>query len=330
MSAGYASRLKEYPNKGKVGLPESFDTRRALSLKLKHLTEELRASKYTVVLTGAGISTSSGIPDFRGPNGIWTKEKERQRQQQQRKNPRKRPRTDASEPPVVAAAEGETKNKNTEDNNLFARARPTLTHRAITKLTLDGKLKYCVTQNVDGLHRRSGLSRNFHSTVHGCVFTEKCASCGCEYFRDDETGGLSFKPTGNRCDDCGGEGILHDILLDWEDPVLDMERVHAECEKADLVLCLGTSLRIEPVGSLPLLAKKFVIVNLQVTPKDEMASSIIRGRVDYVMQSLMSNLGYRDDWEDEPLPDIERMWKPDTDQNKEWDLLVEEGIVKSS
>lgn len=309
MSSGYASRLSEYPNKGVVGLPESYDSRRALSIKLKRLSEELQASKYTVILTGAGISTASGIPDFRGPNGIWTKEKEKQKK-------RKRKRPDSSQAP--------SPKEESDNENLFAHAKPTLTHRAITRLALDGKIKYCVTQNVDGLHRRSGLSRDHHSTVHGCVFTEKCATCGCEYYRDNELNGLSFKPTGNKCnvDGCGGK--LHDILLDWEDPVLDMDQVHSECEKADFVLCLGTSLRIEPVGSLPLLAKKFAIVNLQVTPKDESATYIIRAKVDEVMDSLMSNLGYEDDWKDEPSPPIERKWKPNAEQNEQWLDMMEE------
>ena len=117
---------------------------------------------------------------------------------------------------------------------------------------------------------------------------------------------------------------MYDILLDWEDPVLDMDKVNAECEKADFVLCLGTSLRIEPVGSLPLLAKKFAIVNLQATAKDESATYIIRAKVDDVMESLMSNLGYKDDWKDEPSPPIERTWNPDADQNEEWLLLIDE------
>mmetsp|Transcript_20030 Transcript_20030/g.45613 ORF Transcript_20030/g.45613 Transcript_20030/m.45613 type:complete len:277 (-) Transcript_20030:181-1011(-) len=252
MSAGYASRLSDYPNKGKVGLPESYDSRRALGLKLKHLVKEVKASKYTVVLTGAGISTSSGIPDFRGPKGIWTKEKERQQEEKNNSKSRKRKLSDTATKSSKTRKEEEKQG----NNNMFACAKPTLTHRAITKLTLDGKLKYCVTQNVDGLHRRSGLSRNYHSTVHGCVFTEKCPKCGSEIFGDEELGGLSFQPTGNRCGQCSDEVELCDILLDWEDPVLDIERVYAECAKADLVLCLGTSLRIEPVGSLPLLAKK--------------------------------------------------------------------------
>mmetsp|Transcript_26920 Transcript_26920/g.63230 ORF Transcript_26920/g.63230 Transcript_26920/m.63230 type:complete len:324 (+) Transcript_26920:109-1080(+) len=322
MSAGYASRLSNYPNKGKVGLPESSDTRRLLSIKLKHLTQELRASSYTVVLTGAGISTASGIPDFRGPNGIWTKEKEGKRVETKKSRNRKRKHS-------VSFESFGTEEEEELEENMFARAKPTLTHRAITKLMLDGRINYCITQNVDGLHRRSGLSRSYHSTVHGCVFTEKCANCGSEYFGDEELGGLSFKPTGNHCDDCGNNGLLHDTLLDWEDPVLDIERVSAECEKADLVLCLGTSLRIEPVGSLPLRAKKIIIVNLQVTPKDEMASFVIRAKVDDVMETLMRNLGYNNEWEGEPLPSLERKWKPDANQNKEWALLVSEFVKRS-
>ena len=73
MSAGYASRLSAYPNKGVVGLPESYDTSRALSIKLERLAGDIQESAYIVMLTGAGISTAAKIPDFRGPNGIWTK-----------------------------------------------------------------------------------------------------------------------------------------------------------------------------------------------------------------------------------------------------------------
>eukprot|EP00536_Pseudo-nitzschia_multiseries_P017781 jgi/Psemu1/154796/gw1.1809.15.1 len=283
MSAGYASRLSEYPNKGTVGLPESYDSSRALSMKLKHLVKAVKESKYTVVLTGAGISTASGIPDFRGPDGIWTKEKERQRLEKKKlTSPNRKRKLSETTTTPASSPSAETQNE-----HMFARAKPSLTHHAITKLVEDGKIKYCVTQNVDGLHRRSGLSRNHHSTVHGCIFTEKCARCGFEYFGDKELGGLSFQPTGNRCGKCVDGGDMRDTLLDWEDPVLDMERVQAQCEKADLILCLGTSLRIEPVGSLPLLADNFVIVNLQATPKDKMAAQIIRAKVDDVMESLM-------------------------------------------
>ena len=179
----------------------------------------------------------------------------------------------------------------------------------LTQLAIDNKIKYLITQNVDGLHKRSGLPRSLHSFVHGCVFTEKCSNSNCqtEFYRDFDVGGLSFQPTGRKCDVCGED--LLDTLLDWEDalPEADFERAEVECEKSDLVICLGTSLRIEPVGSLPLRAKKFVIVNLQVTPKDEDADLIIKAPVDLVMESLMYHLGYEDNWKETAHP-VERVW----------------------
>lgn len=298
MPVGYAARLSEYPNKGVVGLPESFDSKRQLMFKFEKLTNWVRDSKHLVILTGAGISTSAGIPDFRGPKGVWTLERQ-QKQTQRRKRKR--------------SGEDRSNESNTDEKKVpvmdFGKAKPTLTHRAITKLAQSGKLKYCVTQNVDGLHRRAGLSRNLHASVHGCAFTEKCHTCFTEYFRDKDVGGMSFQPTGNLCELCGGN--LHDTLLDWEDalPEEDFQRAEREFDQADLVLCLGTSLRIEPVGSLPLRAKRFAIVNLQVTPLDSDAAMIIRANVDDVMESLMQALGYTS-WIDDPPASIERRWTP--------------------
>lgn len=282
MSAGYASRLKEYPDKGVCGLPELQDTKRSLIVKIKQLAALVKDSRHLVVLTGAGISTSAGIPDFRGPNGVWTLEKD----DDSRKKKRKR------EPVEMD----------------FTAAKPTLTHRAITKLASLGILKFCITQNVDGLHRRSGLSRSQHAVLHGCAFTEKCSNCSTEYFQNFDVGGMSFQKTGRKCKRCGGD--LLDTLLDWEDalPEDDFERATIECAKADLVLCLGTSLRIEPAGGLPALAEKFVIVNLQETPYDRQAALIIRGRVDDVMDNLLEQLGYAE-WDDGKAPEIERVWR---------------------
>jgi mono-ADP-ribosyltransferase sirtuin 6 len=205
----------------------------------------------------------------------------------------------------------------------FSQAQPTLTHRAITKLAHVGKLHYCATQNVDGLHRRAGLSRQHHAALHGCAFTEACSSCQTEYFRDVDVGGMSFQPTGNKCDgggDDGGvvcQGDLHDTLLDWEDalPEEDFERAERECEQADLIVCLGTSLRIEPAGSLPLRGTRFVIINLQATPKDEDAAMIIRAPVDNVMDDLMQQLGHTN-WKEEAPPPIERRWSSSRGSSK--------------
>ena len=171
MSSGYASRLSEYSNKGICGLPEVKDSQRAFTVKLKRLAELVQNAPHIVVITGAGVSTSAGIPDFRGPYGVWTKEKESKEGGYKNNSGRKRGR------------QGETAPRQIED---FSDAKPTLCHRAITKLVSLGKVDYCVTQNVDGLHRRSGLSRSKHAAVHGCVFTERCENkeCGAEFFRD--------------------------------------------------------------------------------------------------------------------------------------------------
>ncbi|KAG7360118.1 silent information regulator protein Sir2 [Nitzschia inconspicua] len=321
MSGSYASRLSQYPNKGVVGLPEIFDTTRALHNKSKQLTKLVQASKRTVILTGAGISTAARIPDFRGPSGIWTLEK---RQQDETANGRKRKRpVQLDENQKHQATKDSIPSSQRTESIDFAKARPTLTHLAITKLAKDGRIDYVVTQNVDGLHRRAGLSRNSHSTVHGCVFTQKCSNpkCGIEIFLDNEVDGLSFQPTGQLCEECGYK--MHDILLDWEDAVLDLDLVTKKCEDAELVLCLGTSLRINPVGSLPLLAQKFVIINLQATPFDEHASLIIRAKVDQVMEKLMSQLGYDKSWKQEVTP-VERKWKPLKGDNKAFAQILAE------
>jgi mono-ADP-ribosyltransferase sirtuin 6 len=299
MSAGYASRLSEYPDKGVCGLPERQDSQRSLSLKLKRLADWVLHSEHFVVVTGAGISTSAGIPDFRGPNGVWTLEETQSKHRSSPDN-RKRKRPDSSNLQNTASASMD-----------FSKAQPTSTHRAITKLASVGKIKYCATQNVDGLHRRSGLSRSHHAALHGCAFTEICATCNTEHFRDEDVGGMSFQPTGRKCSMVGCDGSLHDTLLDWEDqlPEDDFAQAEAHCDRADLVLCLGTSLRIEPAGSLPTRAKRFVIVNLQETPKDKKAAMIIRAPVDQVMEDLMARLLYKD-WQEEEHPPVERNWKP--------------------
>jgi NAD+-dependent protein deacetylase sirtuin 6 len=298
MSAGYASRLKEYPNKGKCGLAESQETHRSLNVKVRQLADLVRASPRIVILTGAGISTSAGIPDFRGPKGIWTLEEQKQKQTKKRK---RNDNQQQQEDGVVVK----------EDSLMdFGKAQPTFTHYCITQLVKLKIVRYVITQNVDGLHRRSGLSRNHHCALHGCVFTETCEKCKTEYLRKFEVGGMSFQKTGRQCTLCLGD--LRDTLLDWEDalPEDDYERAQEECEKADLVICCGTSLRITPVGNLPLLAKKFVIINLQETPHDDMACLRIRGRVDLVFGMLMGRLGLNPRKAIDSPPLVEMVWTP--------------------
>ena len=214
----------------------------------------------------------------------------------------------------------------------FDQAKPTLTHRGLYYLCkTDTKRSYfCITQNVDGLHRRSGLTRGTLAILHGCVFTEKCQDCGREYFRDEQVPGISFQQTGAKCTKCGGP--LRDVLLDWCDhlPEDDWDRCQERCNEADLIVTLGTSLRMEPAASLVTHGKRYVVVNLQVTPYDEGAAMVVRARVDALWPMLLQALGYPSDWETAyPNPPIEResdaicpkygtrWWKPPVDHEEE-------------
>ncbi|KAG0724467.1 NAD-dependent protein deacetylase Sirt6 [Chionoecetes opilio] len=144
MACSYADGLSKYENKGKLGLPEKFDPAEEVERKAQTLAGWVRESKHTVVHTGAGISTAAGIPDFRGPKGVWTLEKE------------------GLKPNV---------------NISWDAAKPTLTHMAIVSLEQRGYVQYVVTQNIDGLHLRSGLPRKKLAELHGDMFVDKCNQC---------------------------------------------------------------------------------------------------------------------------------------------------------
>ena len=253
------------------------------------------------------------VSDFRGPTGVWTLEAKEKKKRKTTTRPTtagqkgKRQRGNGMD----SSSTTENKNDNSPTTPMqFNNAQPTLTHRALYYLWKKERLQFLVTQNVDGLHRRSGFPRDALAILHGCVFTEKCESCGREYFRDQEVTGISFQRTGPRCTRAGCKGYLRDTLLDWCDhlPEDDWERSQTMCEGADLIITLGTSLRMEPAASLVTLGKQYVVVNLQTTPYDEDAALVIRYKVDELLPLLLQRLGYPDDWEEEYLePETDRV-----------------------
>ncbi|XP_050438333.1 NAD-dependent protein deacetylase Sirt6 isoform X2 [Adelges cooleyi] len=268
MSCNYADGLSPYEYKGEMGMEEMFDSPDELKLKISQLAKWIKDSKYTVFHTGAGISTSAGIPDFRGPKGVWTLEKE---------------------------------GKKPEVNLDFNDAEPTITHMAINSLVNQGCANYVVSQNIDGLHLKSGLPRQFLSEVHGNMFTMKCIKCKRSFVSK-----TAVQTVGQRCLNlkCMGvtknghqcRGVLYDTILDWEhqlpDDELELAELHSKM--ADLCICLGTSLQIQPINQVPFYAKKnsgkVVICNLQKTKCDRKADLVIHAYVDDVMRSLMEIL----------------------------------------
>eukprot|EP00243_Klebsormidium_subtile_P010988 TRINITY_DN604_c0_g1_i2.p1 TRINITY_DN604_c0_g1~~TRINITY_DN604_c0_g1_i2.p1 ORF type:complete len:516 (-),score=81.36 TRINITY_DN604_c0_g1_i2:112-1659(-) len=266
MSLGYAEKLsyRDASFLGKLGAAEKFDALEDAEAKVKELAELIQKSKHMLVYTGAGISTSCGIPDFRGPNGIWTLQ--------------------STGKPIPQATYS------------FAQARPSYTHMALKALLDAGKVHYIVSQNVDCLHLRSGIPRCQLAELHGNCFREICPKCGAEYVRDFELETVGLKSTGRRCTVPGCEGRLKDSVLDWEDalPADELAAADRHSKEADLALCLGTSLQIIPARDMPVKCirggGKVVIVNLQATPRDKKAALVIHAKADEVMQGVMRTL----------------------------------------
>ncbi|KAL1117537.1 hypothetical protein AAG570_003853 [Ranatra chinensis] len=274
MSCSYSDGLSHYENKGKLGLKEVFDSEETVSAKVDKLAKWMAAADHVVVHTGAGISTSAGIPDFRGPNGVWTLE---------------------------------SQGKKPEISLSFNDAVPTKTHMALLKLIQTGKVQYIISQNIDGLHLRSGVPRKYLAELHGNMFVEQCSFCKRQFVRKKATTSVGQKCLGNSCPAQKGggrscRGKMHDVILDWEHslPEKDLELADYHTGISDLNLCLGTTLQIVPSGNLPLRTKKYrggkiVICNLQPTKHDKKADLIINTYVDDVMTQLMERLDLKID-----------------------------------
>lgn len=236
----------------------------------------LQESRCTVALTGAGISTPSGIPDFRSPgSGLWEK-------------------VDAAEVATIWAFTANPRKVHdflAPLEQVLVQAKPNPAHLALARLEAQGRLQAVITQNIDGLHQKSG-SRTVIE-VHGNLEQVVCLRCRkrepTALFRQMMAKGRSdprYYPT---CP-CGGL-LKPDVTLFGE--ALPEEAMAAALEharKADLFLVAGSSLTVQPAASLPLFAKEngawLVIVNLQSTPLDEQADAVIRAPVEEALPLL--------------------------------------------
>lgn len=261
-------------------IQEYEDSEETLDLKVKELAEFIRASKHAVVYTGAGISTSASIPDYRGPQGVWTLQDRGQK-------------LDRSK---ISSLEN---------------AQPTLVHRSLRKLVDENLCKYIVSTNIDNLHVRSGLTPlDQVAELHGNCFVEYCIACKKQFLRPFSVTGnrlidsASVTPenkayvvhlTGRTCDAC--EGPLRDNIVHFgEDLILEhIENSVVHSNKSDLALVMGTSMRVSPACNLPEPAYeknggKLVIINLQKTPYDKFCALRIWARTDVVFEKLMREL----------------------------------------
>lgn len=182
----------------------------------------------------------------------------------------------------------------------MASAYPSKTHMAFVQLLEVGLMKYVVSQNVDGLHRRSGVHPDKIAELHGNTNIERCTDCGKDYLRDFRVRNaqkVHDHDTGRKCDDPSCNGKLKDTIINFGEglPEEDLNNAfnHAEC--SDLCLAMGSSLRVTPAADIPKVVAenggKLVIVNLQKTPLDSIATLKINAKCDDVMIKLFEKLG---------------------------------------
>ncbi|KAJ3443430.1 nad-dependent protein deacetylase sirtuin-(6/7) family member [Anaeramoeba flamelloides] len=248
-------------------LTEHLDNPKVLKKKVKKLAKLIRNSNYPVIHTGAGVSTSAGIPDYRGPNGVWTC------------------RDQGRNVPYVK-----------KPWNLLE---PTYCHMTISKLIDLGLVKHLISQNTDGLHVHSGVSLDKISELHGNTNKEHCKDCETEYFRPFSVYDTWTPPndhrSGRKCENCGG--LLYDTIINFGENLSkkEIDSGYKHSKKSDLSIVLGTSLKVTPAADLPMIpvkkkTGKMVIVNLQKTPLDDYASIRIFAKTDDVCKLLMKEL----------------------------------------
>jgi NAD-dependent deacetylase len=219
------------------------------------LADYLRASKNALIFTGAGISTDSGIPDFRGPQGVWT-----------RRQPVYFQDFMTSE-----TARIEHWDYKLEGRDAFRGAQPNAVHHAIVRLERVGKLRSVVTQNIDGLHSLAGTGAERLVELHGTNALAECQSC---HWRGDPEPHFESFRLNRRPPLCQCGGFLKPATISFGqdlDPK-ELERAGQAAVEADLVVALGSTLSVYPAASFPLIAAKrsapYIVINRGATDHD--------------------------------------------------------------
>ena len=229
-------------------------------LELKKFIDEC---SYPVFFTGAGISTDSGIPDFRGPNGFWKKNQ-----------------------PIYFQdfmASEEMRNKYWEQSiqfkSNFNSYQPNFGHKAITKIIKDKNKGHCITQNIDNLHQAGGLNNDQVTEIHGNATYAVCLDCSKKFELSDIHAQYTNTKKSPTCDVCSGPIKTATISFGQPMPELEMERAQIEAESSDLFIVAGSSLVVFPAATIPLYAKekgaKLIIINNEPTEFDRFADLVI-------------------------------------------------------
>jgi NAD-dependent deacetylase len=248
---------------------------------IEDLAEFLADAERMVIFTGAGISTESGIPDFRSPGGIWTKMA-----------------------PIAfqdfvssAAMRKEAWRRRFAMEEMFASVVPNLGHSAVAELVSIGRASHVITQNIDNLHQDSGIPDDRVIELHGNTRYAKCLDCGAR--ADLEPIRRHFEKTGDPpdCQFCAGMLKTATISFGQAMPEHEMARAESATRACDLFLVLGSSLVVYPAAGFPVMAKRrgarLVIVNREETPQDELADLVLHAEIGPTLKGAVDRLKAR-------------------------------------
>jgi NAD-dependent deacetylase len=237
----------------------------------------VRGAERIVVLTGAGISTDSGIPDFRGPQGVWTKNPGAEKM--------------ATLQHYVADPEVRKRAWKSRMDTFARQAEPNAGHRALVDLERRGNLHTLITQNVDGLHQAAGSAPEKIVQIHGTIREVTCLDCGERAPMERALARVRAGEEDPACRSCGG--ILKSATISFGQALVqeDLRRAELAARGCDLLLAVGSTLAVYPVAGVVPVAKRagarIVILNAEPTEMDEIADAVLRGSISDILPLLV-------------------------------------------
>jgi NAD-dependent deacetylase len=236
------------------------------------------AARKIVVLTGAGISTDSGIPDFRGPQGLWTKDPDAEKM--------------ATIDHYMADPEVRKRSWRMRLEMGIERLEPNAGHRALVELERRGLLAALITQNVDGLHQKAGLSPAAVVEIHGTLREVLCMQCDERAPIERALARVRAGEEDPACRSCGG--ILKSATISFGQSLVmdDLRRAERAAQSCDLLLAIGTTLAVYPIAGVVPIAKsagaRVAILNAGPTEMDDLADAVLRGSISEILPRLVA------------------------------------------
>ena len=246
--------------------------------RFNEIIKLVKTSKSTVILTGAGISTESGLPDFRSDNGFWTKNKPIQFNEFLQSEEKQRL----------------SWKRNIELHSLLKKIKPNLGHMFVEKITSLQKNNFLITQNIDGLHQKSGVPKNKIIEIHGSAIEAACLKCAAKQNILDFHDAIKHEDSLPKCTFC--DGVVKVATISFGQPMNEMDMMHASkiVEESDLMIVMGSSLKVLPAGKLPNLAmqsgSKLIILNREKTRYDQGADIVINDELQNICSKLIDEL----------------------------------------